>query len=119
MNKDTKVNKLINDLWKSSYIENKNGAKIFSFSTFRQKLKENDLTEREHKNASDKYIRPILSKIMSSEELNQWIFHPTKEQLDTEDYLELSFDGSIPSSISFFSENSSQSSSSNEPPLSS
>lgn len=110
--KDMKSNeverrKLINKLWKDSYIKNKKEVQIFSFSTFRQKLEENGFTEKEHKDASDKYIRPILSKIMSSEELNQWIFHPTKEQLDIEDYLESSFDGSILSSISFSSENSS------------
>ncbi len=109
--------KLINEAWKQSYTKNKKGVKIFSFSTFRQKLKENEITESEHKNASDKYIRPILSKIMSSEELNQWIFHPTKEQLDIEDYLEFSFEGSIPSSLSS-SFGDSESSSNNEPPLS-
>lgn len=79
--------KFINQIWKDSYIINKQGAKIFSFSYFRDKMKENNISE-ELLESLVLYVKPALEKVsMPAKEFVQWIYNPTEDQLNVEDYL--------------------------------
>ena len=55
--------KLINEIWKNSYIINKQGAKIFSFSYFRDKMKENNISEE------------LLGSLPLKSELKIYLYH--------------------------------------------
>ena len=97
--------KLINEIWKNSYIINKQGAKIFSFSYFRDKMKENNISEELLGSL------PLKSALkMTSEYFAQWIFNPTKEQIDAENYFESVTPKELSSRLSSLNSSSSSSS---------
>ena len=87
--------KLLNKIWIDSYINNKYGARIFSFSYFREKMKENNITEDELSVLLFE-IKPMLEETnMRIKEFVQWIFNPTEEQINAENY----FDNAIQSDL--------------------
>ena len=87
--------KLLNKIWIDSYINNKYGARIFSFSYFRDKMKENNITEDELSVLLFE-IKPMLEETnMRIKEFVQWIFNPTEEQINAENY----FDNAIQSDL--------------------
>ena len=110
--KDKAKIKLIDKIWTDSYIANKHGTRIFSFSYFRNKMKENNITEDEL-SILLLDVKPMLEETnMPIIEFTQWIFNPTEEQLNAESY----FDNVTPSELSsnLSSLNSFSSSSSSE-----
>ena len=110
--KDKSKIKLIDKIWTASYIANKYEARIFSFSYFRDKMKENNITEDEL-SILLLDVKPMLEETnMPIKEFVQWVFNPTEEQLNAESY----FDNVTPSELSskLSSLNSFSSSSSSE-----
>ena len=91
------ISKLFNKAWHASYIQNKNNVRIFSFPDFRRNLEMENLTEK-HLQEIANTLKPALLEAMSAEELIQWVYNPNKSQLEVEDFLMFSFDGSFPSS---------------------
>lgn len=91
------ISKLFNKAWHASYIQNKNNVRIFSFPDFRRNLEMENLTEK-HLQEIDNTLKPALLESMSAEELIQWVYNPNKSQLEVEDFLMFSFDGSFSSS---------------------
>lgn len=113
--------KLCNKLWKeASHVINKKGKRIFDFSYLREKFKENNITKNDFDNLDRKLLKPDLLKVMSIEEFTQWIWNPTQKQLEAEEFLISSFDGTITSTSSSIKELSQNSSSESNvlPPLS-
>ncbi len=94
--KDKAKIKLIDKIWTNSYTNNKHGARIFSFSYFRDKMEENNITENEL-NILLLDVKPKLEETnLPIKEFTQWIFNPTEEQLNAESY----FDNVTPSELS-------------------
>lgn len=91
------ISKLFNEAWHASYIQNKNNVRIFSFPDFRRNLEMENLTEK-HLQEIANTLKPALLESMSAEELIQWVYNPNKSQLEVEDFLMFSFDGSFSSS---------------------
>lgn len=82
-----KIIKIIDKVWTNSYIINKHGARTFSFSYFRNKIKENNITEEELSTLLLD-VKPMLEEVgMPVKEFVQWIFHPTEDVLNVENYL--------------------------------
>ena len=79
--------------------------KIFSFSYFRDKMKENNISEELLGSL------PLKSELkMTSEYFAQWIFNPTKEQIDAENYFESVTPKELSSRLSSLNSSSSSSS---------
>ena len=109
--KDKAKIKLIDKIGKKSFITNKHGTKFFSFSYFRDKIKENNITEDE---LSILLLDAKLLKEtnMPIKEFVQWVFHPTEDLFIVESYLNDVTPSELSSKLS--SLNSSSSSSSSE-----
>lgn len=118
--KDKAKIKLIDKIGKDSFVINKYGTKFFSFSYFRDKMKENNITEDE---LSILLLDAKLLKEtnMPIKEFTQWIFNPTEDLFIVESYLNDITPSELSSKLSSLSSSSSFSSSSSEqyPPFTS
>lgn len=100
--KDKKrICKLIDKIWTDSYIANKHGARIFSFSYFRNKMKENNITEEELSTLLLD-VKPMLEEVgVPIKTFVQWIFHPTEDVFSIENYLNDVTPSELSSRLSF------------------
>ena len=87
-----KKKKLFDEIFQKSYITNKNGKLIFSFSDFRQNAEKENFTEKDFYEVSQ-YLKPEFLEAMSVEEFAQWIWSPTQELLEVEEFLSSSYNG--------------------------
>lgn len=78
--------KLFERIFQKSYITNKNGKLIFSFPDFRKNAEKENFKEKDFYEIS-KFLKPAFLEAMSVKEFAQWVWSPTKESFEAEDFL--------------------------------
>lgn len=84
--------KLFERIFQKSYITNKNGKLIFSFPDFRKNAEKENFKEKDFYEIS-KFLKPAFLEAMSVKEFAQWVWSPTKESFEAEDFLMSSYKG--------------------------